>query len=343
MVLVNGSKGIGTGFSTDIMCYNPLEIINYIECKLNNKIYPNLSFIPYYDGFNGTIVKITDTKFIIKGVYEKIGVDKIRVTELPVGFWTDNFKEHLENLIDNSNNNNNKKTPAIIKDYQDNSKDTNVDFTIIFTKGVLDELEATKHDNDCNGVEKLLKLSTTNTTTNMHLFDAQDKLKKYITVTDIIDDYFVTRLDMYNKRKIYLINALQQELLLLSNKVKYINEILNGSIDLRNKRKIEIVSLLKNKGYDIIDTDIDYKYLIKLPMDSVTDENVRKLNDEYNSKLIDLNDINNTTTKHMWLTELASLRDVYIEFKEDKARSIKGDVKKKIISKGTKKITIVSE
>lgn len=30
MVLVNGSKGIGTGFSTEIMCYNPLEIIDYL-------------------------------------------------------------------------------------------------------------------------------------------------------------------------------------------------------------------------------------------------------------------------------------------------------------------------
>ena len=27
MVLINGAKGIGTGFSTDIMCYNPIQII----------------------------------------------------------------------------------------------------------------------------------------------------------------------------------------------------------------------------------------------------------------------------------------------------------------------------
>ena len=37
MILVNGSKGIGTGFSTDIMCYNPLQIINYIQNKLNKE------------------------------------------------------------------------------------------------------------------------------------------------------------------------------------------------------------------------------------------------------------------------------------------------------------------
>ena len=30
MILVNGTKGIGTGFSTDIMCYNPTQIIDYL-------------------------------------------------------------------------------------------------------------------------------------------------------------------------------------------------------------------------------------------------------------------------------------------------------------------------
>ena len=35
MVLVNGSRGIGTGFSTDIMSYNPIDIINS-SCKANN-------------------------------------------------------------------------------------------------------------------------------------------------------------------------------------------------------------------------------------------------------------------------------------------------------------------
>ena len=37
MILVNGSKGIGTGFSTDIMSYNPLQIIDYLKSKLNSE------------------------------------------------------------------------------------------------------------------------------------------------------------------------------------------------------------------------------------------------------------------------------------------------------------------
>jgi DNA topoisomerase-2 len=91
MVLVNGSKGIGTGFSTDIMCYDPIKIIQYLKNKLLLK-EENIDFIPYYDGFKGQISKISDEKFLVRGLYEKIGPDKIRVTELPVGYWTEDFK-----------------------------------------------------------------------------------------------------------------------------------------------------------------------------------------------------------------------------------------------------------
>ena len=36
MVLVNGSEGIGTGYSTTIPNYNPIDIVNYIKAKLNS-------------------------------------------------------------------------------------------------------------------------------------------------------------------------------------------------------------------------------------------------------------------------------------------------------------------
>ena len=179
MILVNGSKGIGTGFSTDIMCYNPLQIIEYLKNKLLN-IEDEIEFLPYYEGFKGEITKLSDSKFLIRGKYEKLGNDKIRITELPVGYWNQDLKELLEELIEPKQDKDGKKTPAIVKEYDNMSKDTNVDFIITFAKGKLEELEQSKGDHGCNGLEKVLKLYTTNTTTNMHLFDANDTLQKYI-------------------------------------------------------------------------------------------------------------------------------------------------------------------
>jgi DNA topoisomerase-2 len=342
MILVNGSKGIGTGFSTDIMCYNPLQVISYLTSKLEGIQY-NASFVPYYEGFQGTIEKISESRFLIKGKYEKVASDKIRVTELPVGLWTETFKEHLEELIDPGVDKEGKKIVPVIKDYDDMSKDTTVDFTITFQKGKIEELETTKCDYDCNGLEKLLKLYTTNTTTNMHLFDADDKLKKYEKVEEIIDDYFETRLKMYHVRKEYLIEALEKELVILSNKARYIQELLDDTIDLRKKKKTEIISMLQEKGYNMIDDDNEYKYLVRMPMDSVSDENVNKLNKEHKDKSDELERIKETTIQQMWLSELHELEKDYIHYREERTQTATSEKKKagaKIVAKqgGVKKV-----
>ena len=150
------------------------------------------------------------------------------------------------------------------------SKDINVDFTITFTKGKLEELERSKGDYSCNGLEKILKLYTTNTTSNMHLFDSKDTLQKYENVSDIINSYYDVRLNLYKERKEYLIDALEKELVLLSNKAKYIKENLDGTIDLRKKKKEEVIEMLEMKGYHKNEDDQEYKYLVKMPMDTVT-------------------------------------------------------------------------
>ena len=343
MILVNGSKGIGTGFSTDIMCYNPLQIIEYLQNKLRN-IEDDIEFIPYYEGFKGEITKISDDKFLIKGKYEKLGQDKIRVTELPVGYWTEDFKELLEYWCNPGEDKDKNKIQPIIKDYQELWTDTNVLCEITFVKGKLDELEKSKGEYGCNGLEKLLKLYTTNTTTNMHLFDSNDTLQKYDKISDIIDAYYDVRLKMYKTRKTYMIDNLEKELMFLTNKARYIKENLDGTIDLRKKKKDEVVEMLKSKGYDMLKSkgyDIingaeDYKYLVKMPMDSVTEENVESLNKEHGTKATELEIIKSTTVNKMWLNELDKLSQEYIVYKEERTRMMNGEdskPKKKAVSK----------
>ena len=335
MILVNGTKGIGTGFSTDIMCYNPMEIIQYLRQKLASSDTPPSvqEFMPYYEGFSGSISKISDNKFLVKGKYEKVGPDKIRIVELPIGTWLDDYKEYLEQLTESVDKAGKKITP-VIKDYDDMSSDTIIDFIITLQKGLLDELESTVSENGCNGLEKMFKLFTTNTTTNMHLFDAEDKLKKYENVCEIIDDYFDTRLQMYQVRKNYLIIAITEELVLLSNKVKYIKEVLEGTVDLRRKKKDEVSAMLLEKGYNVIDEDTDFKYLTKLPMDSVSQENVEKLENDHQNKMVELDEIKTTTIQQMWLKELFVLETEYLHYKEIRSR-VSSPTKKtaKVVSK----------
>ena len=327
MVLVNGTKGIGTGFSTEIMCYNPKDIIAYLKNKLQNILDNNVQFLPYYEGFTGETEKISETKFVFKGKYEKIDANRIRVTELPVGYWTEDFKELLSDL-QNDKDKEGKKIASVIKDVYENYTDTTVEFVITFSNGKLEELESVTGENGANGIDKLLKLYSTGSTTNMNLFNYDDKLKKYEKVEDIIDDYYVIRLEYYNYRKEYMISALEKELLVLSNKAKYIKEVLDGTIDLRKKKKQEIIDMLLEKCYDAID-DEEFKYLVKMPMDSVSEENVEKLLKEHQEKQDELERIKSTTIEQMWLSELEILEQEYQEYQKEREQSQLGEPKKK--------------
>jgi DNA topoisomerase-2 len=343
MVLVNGTKGIGTGFSTEIMCYNPKDIIGYLKNKLNGITSDHIEFFPYYEGFTGVITKISDIKFLFKGRYEIVDQDKIRVTELPIGYWTEDFKELLNDL-QNDKDKDGKKIVPFIKDVFENYTDTTVEFVITFSKGKLKDLESGKGDYGCNGLEKLLKLYSTSSTTNMNLFNSEDKLKKYESVNEIVDDYFDIRLEYYEDRKDNMIEALERDLLILSNKAKYIQAVLDGSIDLRKKKKQEIIDMLQDKDYDTIDNDGEFKYLVRMPMDSVSEENVDKLLKEHNAKQDELDRIKAITIQQMWLSELDILEHEYKEYQKEREQSQIGDgktTKKRSVTKivgGVKKI-----
>jgi DNA topoisomerase-2 len=326
MVLVNGSKGIGTGFSTEIICYNPTDIIAYLKNKLKNNTDDKINFFPYYEGFTGNIEKISDTKFVFKGKYEKMDTDKIKVTELPVGYWTEDFKELLNDLQNDKDKEGKKITP-IVKDVFENYTDTTIEFVITFSKGKLGELESGKGEYGCNGVEKILKLYSTSSTTNMNLFNSEDKLKKYESVEEIIDDYYEIRFEYYEDRKEYIINALEKEIIVLSNKVKYIKEILDETIDLRKKKKQEIIDMLVEKKYYMIGDDKEFKYLVKMAMDSVSEENVEKMLNEHEEKQNELERIKSTTIEQMWLSELEILENEYKEYKKERKQSQIGEIK----------------
>jgi len=342
MILVNGSKGIGTGFSTDIMCYNINDIITYLKNKLQGNQNQN-RISPYYEGFTGTIAQIENKKYIIKGCYEIINPTTIKITELPVGFWTDDFKEHLEDLIETSSSKQDKKDKKVktnyIKDYNDLSTDISIEILITFASGVITELTNNIDSNGCNGLEKLLKLYTTQSTTNFHAFDYEEKLKKYETAEDIIEDYYPVRYRFYQTRKLYQIKEIEKDLVFLNNRARYIKEILDDTLDLRKKKKEVIIQILTDKGYDNIDND-DYKYLLRLPMDSVIEENIEKILNERDNKLAELEIIKNKTIEEMWINEL----DIFSsEYNKNIKNNGSNNVESKVIKKIKKKVLKVKE
>ena len=332
MILVNGTKGIGTGFSTDIMPHDPLDLIEYLKEKLEGK-ESEIIIKPYFEGFTGEIIKVNDKKYLIKGKY-KVEKNQVHITELPVGLWTEDYINYLASLIDKKN-----QTEKVVIDFNDISNDTMVDIKVIFQAGKLEKLINEKVEENINGLEKFLKLYNYQNLNNMHLFDYNDKLKKYENVKEIIDDYYIKRIELYNIRKEYQLKILKEELLILSNKARFIQENLEDLIDLRKKTNQENENKLLERKYDKIEDS--YKYLLKLPMDSVSTENFDKMMKEKENKEYVIKKLEKLKDREIWMIELLELRDKYKEFRQTRDNIQKGIIEN--IKDGKKKLLKVKK
>jgi DNA topoisomerase-2 len=149
MVLVNGAHGIGTGWSTDVPCYNPVDVIDWLEGRIQGTATSSL-LRPWFRGFKGTVVAEGPGKFSVYGL-STIEADKgvVRITELPPGVWTQDYKEFLQTAATStavaargsasqttagsSSTTGSKPVKTIaIQSITENNTDTTVDFTITF-------------------------------------------------------------------------------------------------------------------------------------------------------------------------------------------------------------------
>lgn len=237
MVLVNGADGIGTGWMTKIPNYDPREIIQNLYRMMDGGEPKPMK--PFYRGFKGSIESCGDFRYVISGEISIIGPEKVEITELPIGVWTQVYKETvLEPMLHGTD-----KVPSMITDYKEYNSDTEVRFIVSLTRDKLGELER-------DGLHKAFKLQTTTTITSMCAFDENQCLQKYDSVMQILRGFYGVRLEFYDKRKKYLLGILQAEAAKLSNQARFILEKCSGDLVIENKKKKDMIAELVTRGYD---------------------------------------------------------------------------------------------
>lgn len=310
MILVNGTKGIGTGFSTTIPPYNPLEIIKNIKNKINKKKYEIMH--PWFQGFEGIVKNKDNTTYEIYGRYEVRG-NKLIVSELPIGEWSSDYKEHLEGLLQEDDKKDPKKKDKKEKkknpflSYIDNNSDKKVHFELEFEPDYLynaKDIETTYH---------LVKRFSIN---NMHLYNANGAIQKYETIEDIMEDYYKVRLELYQKRKDYLLNELENQLKMISWKVKFILMIVEKKLEINNKKKSEIESQLEKQKFTKIDNS--YNYLLSMPIYNLTNEKIEELKKQEKEKQTEFDTLIEKTPEKLWTTDLEILELAYNKWMEEK-------------------------
>jgi DNA topoisomerase-2 len=361
MILVNGGIGIGTGYSTNIPQFNPSEII--AACKFictaiklagldgdtedgMDNIYETIDIldiddlVPYYLGFNGTIKKSENNSYISRGIYKWIDGETLEITELPIGTWTEDYKEFLENMITNGLNN--------LKYIENHYTSKNVKFILHFNANVRETFE--------DKFEQLFKMSSSKNLSinNIHLFNKNGAIQKYDNTTEIIKEWSKTRILKYIERKAYQIKILEKDFLLLSAKIRFIIDVISGNIQIMNKKLTDIAKRLIELKYPRINTDTganivvagnidndasddasdasdgrdssdatdgnkdikDFNYLLKMPISQLTYDRKIILEKEVDALNTNLKNLRDSRIEDLWMSDLVELENAWEEHRD---------------------------
>ena len=324
MALVNGCiAGIGTGWSSTIPCFNPLDLIKAIKVWIKNdgevlledpndktnivSLFDDIS--PWYRGFKGDIEKSSDSRYVTYGIVMERNRGVVEVTELPVGMWTSKFRDFVDTL----------KSDKKLKKVQDYSNPKNVSFFL-----------TEEQDFRCD--LKTLKLHSYLYTSNMVMFDENNKLQKYKNIDEVLANFCRVRFSYYVKRKVHQVKTLEAELRFLKNKERFVTEVINKTLIIMNTKETDVIKKLTERKYDEDpkrnEDQGGYDYLLRLPVRNLTTEKIHNLKKEINSIQNKLIDLKNTSEKHIWLNELNEFEKSYkIWLKDIETQNVKSKKK----------------
>ncbi|KAG3007040.1 hypothetical protein PC120_g17018 [Phytophthora cactorum] len=273
VILINGTHGIGTGFSSDVLHYNPVDIANYIKLMLMEKT-PERNILPWYKGFTGEIVQVAQNRFT---AYARWTFDSkkriLHITDLSINVSADSYKIFCEDLL------NGKDSP--LDKVLCNNTDTIVHFKLVFKKNEFETWLKMDREDLADKLRLKLAKKKVLSTSNMYLFGANGRIKKYSDVYEIIDEYYHVRLELYGARHEAIIEQLRYEMMILSNKTKFITMIKASKIDQRKMSEALLLAALeKNFEADprASGTGLSrYEYLVSMSYRSFTDENATRM------------------------------------------------------------------
>jgi DNA gyrase/topoisomerase IV subunit A len=289
-VLLNGGSGIAVGFSTNILNRNPMNLIDSCLKSLEGKRYTEPS--PWYREFEGScdLLDTPDSKFswLFSGKYEIKNTSTVVVSELPPSITYEKFDQHLIDLEDSRR----------IVSYDNNCK-SDINYVIKFRREDLKTLT------DSSRLNRFLKMEEKQTE-NFTVLDEFGKLKVFTSASEIIEYFVAFRLTFYDKRKKYLIDKAEQELLVLSNKARFISDIISSKLKVNNVPRKEIILYLQTADYDEVNGS--YQYLLSLPIYTLTKETYEELRLAESQKIDEIAKLKAMEPKQMYKDDLQELK-----------------------------------
>ena len=277
MVLVNGTEGIGTGFSCYVPPFNPDDIRENILNHVNGKEIKKMK--PWFKGFKGRVFVDDTGGWVTEGVWQVVGTT-VKVAELPPGRWTQDYKEYLDTLVEKK----------MISSFTNNSTTESVDFLIQGYVG--------------KDIVKDLKLQKTIRDTNMHLFHPTKGICKYDSAESILLDFIDLRAEYYKKRKAHLIESMKKRSDICSHRALFVKKVVDGDIVVFKKKKQDLEREISQTFPKV---DNSYDYLLHIKTIDYTEERVKALIDEENKLKRELSLLESTGHLDMWRNDIKNM------------------------------------
>lgn len=287
VIILNGSEGIGSGFSQKILPRKLEDIKAYLTAHINGK--PPTPLPPFYKGFNGTIKAdaVLTNKFYITGCVKILNTSTVEITEIPTTYELTDYLSVLDTLVDDK----------IIKSYSDKSVNDKFHFTI---KMAREDLE--KHTEET--LIKLLKLSVAYTE-NYTSMDENNCIREFNSIEELVNAYMEIRLVFYAKRKQQMIVDMHRKYNILANRGKFIKHIIDGTIVINKKTKVEIEEQIVS--HNLAKVDDSFNYLLNMPIYALTKEKITDIVTEINNIRSQIGVLNSTAETDMWLADINQL------------------------------------
>jgi DNA topoisomerase II len=326
LILINGAKGIATGYSTDIPCYNPEDISGWtrawIHSEDRNVNLPPL--LPWYRGYKGTIERLRKvgkeyhvckdgekaTSWRTKGILEPTKGGWWRISELPIGLWTADMKEYLEYLYTGQppKGSKKKKSDKYLSDIRWKGSANTAVWDIKPVKDFIPDMEVT-------GNFKIMQNKFS--LTNMHVIDENNYPRKYSSPEDLLQDFCAKRLEYYEKRKSYWTREYQKQFDKESDRYKYVQAVISGKLAMKQedaKLEAAMLKLGLRKASDK-KGKVSFDYLLAMQMRSIMSANkLDEIKAEVERLKALLDNMKTKTAKELWLEDLDKFDEAYAKF-----------------------------
>jgi DNA topoisomerase-2 len=330
MLAINGSVGIGTGFSTDIPPHNPKEVVELLKARLSGaeETLAGKTLNPWWIGFRGSVEKKDEKQWITRGLYEWNDTTcSVKISELPVGTWTKDYKAFLDTMVQSDAppepkavkksskkggddagsvaSDKKQKAKPILKGFEDLYNDVDVNFVLYLEPDYYKKARA-----DPVEFEKLFHLTSSWKTTNMCCFNSEMNIVRYDTIGDILEDFYVNRLKAYTIRHHHQIGVLKDQLEELEAKRDFVKAIVEGRLKLMNEEDETVLAGLLKLGLpprsdrDAPKTLAAFEYLLKMRVDRIKKTSVDEMVEEVEKTNQKLEELVSITSASIWEKEL---------------------------------------